>query len=64
MLTWFILWYLSGICSFIYWWTKTEDLTFGYALASLYIGLAGPLAFLIGMLLHGKEIILIKKRKK
>lgn len=57
-------WYLSGVGSFIWWWTK--DYNFGptEAFMSIFIGLVGPIAFFLGWVIHGDKptTVLIKRR--
>ena len=60
-----ITWYVCGVLSFVYWWTKdfnfkTDDLYF-----SLLIGFIGPIGFPIGWAIHRDkkdDKVLIKKR--
>lgn len=61
------LWCLIGNLCYIYWWTKDNNFRVEDIKYSLGIGLTGPIAFLIGWLIHGEELldkrkILIKKR--
>lgn len=61
------LWWIVGAGSFIYWWTKYLDFTVGEELVVAVIaGVFGPLAFLIGWMVHGDkpEITIFKQRKK
>lgn len=44
----FTLWYLSGVTSFVYWYTTEFDLTLQAAMVGLAIGTIGPLAFPVG----------------
>lgn len=56
-------WWIVGMSSFIYWWTKDYDLDINAAGGALIIGVAGPIAFFIGWLVHGDtDKVLIKKR--
>ena len=61
-----VLWWVIGSASFIYWWTSELDLTIGAGMGSVGVGFLGPIAFLVGWLIHGKSsspIVLIKARK-
>lgn len=59
------LWYLSGIASFIYWWTKDSDFTADKIPLVLFVGIVGPLAFLLGWAIHGElGMTIIKRRSK
>jgi hypothetical protein len=67
----FSLWYLIGLYSFYYWWTKDGDITADPEIITLWliVGLAGVIAWFIGMSIHkdpqSKEpIVLFKKRKQ
>ena len=61
-----LLWYLSGVASFIYWWTKDFDFELRYIPVAMLSGLIGPLAFVLGAFFHGDGVwpskIIIKKR--
>lgn len=59
-----VLWYISGVASFIYWWTKSHDLTATDMVFALFVGLIGPIAFIMGAQIHGNGFVLIKKQKK
>lgn len=60
-----LLWFLSGILSFIFWWTQDFDFTLKEVPISLIVGLAGPTSFLLGFTLHSKSTkILIERRKQ
>jgi hypothetical protein len=37
-------WYVSGVASFIFWWTRDYDLALGDAVFGLFVGAAGPFA--------------------
>ena len=61
-----MVYYVSGISGFIYWWTTDYDLDLIKFLFSFYLGLAGPFTWLAGWCIHGKPIsktIIIKKKK-
>jgi hypothetical protein len=59
-----ILWWLIGMAGFIFWWTKDDDLDSNTLLFSFFVGLSGPLTWLIGFFIHGStsKIIIIKRR--
>lgn len=46
-------WWLIGIAGFIYWWRRDWRLTFNIVIASLFIGVLGPFAWLWGYLTTG-----------
>ena len=58
------IYFLSGFCSFVYWWTKDYDFTTADILLALFMSLFGPLIFIVGWTIHGKAFdkILIKKK--
>lgn len=65
----FTVWYLIGILSFYYWFTKDCDILLNFEHISLWIaiGLFGVIAWFIGRSIHSdKEVkyrTLFKKRK-
>jgi hypothetical protein len=59
----FILWWLSGSASFIWWWTKDYDFTQGEIIICFFSGFLGPLSFFAGWGLHGGKSTIIKRRK-
>ena len=61
-----VLWWVIGSASFVYWWTSEFDLTRSAGMGSVVVGLTGPIAFLIGWVIHGKSsesVVLMKARK-
>jgi len=67
----FIIWYLAGVASFIYWWTTDMDFEKGDIPLALVAGFIGPIAFLAGYSIHGRapfqdieSKVLIEKRKE
>jgi hypothetical protein len=60
----FLLWYLMGVGSFVYWWTSEYDLTIDQTPMMLMAGFGGPISFLMGWSIHGKDSdkVLFKKR--
>ena len=66
-----VAWVLSGLGSFVYWWTTEHDLTLSGLMGFLLFGvLVGPLAYIIGWVVHGdtsdnkrEPFVVIKKRK-
>lgn len=61
------LWYIAGITGFIYWYTTEFNLKEDDIPMMLMLGFIGPVAWIIGYLLHGRpnkgSSIVIKKRK-
>lgn len=61
------LWWLTGVCSLVYWWTTEFDFTLSEIFLAAFIGVIGPAAFVVGWTLHtpinGKSKVLIKQRK-
>lgn len=59
----FIIWYVLGVISFIYWWTTEFDLCKKALGVGLFAGIIGPFAFILGWSIHGKtNKVLMKKR--
>jgi hypothetical protein len=65
MIVLIFLWWLSGVSSFIYWFSQDhdvymDDLVFG-SIAGIVLG---PAAFFFGWLIHGKKkpFVVFKKR--
>jgi len=60
-----ICWYLFGGASFVYWWTKDDDFTVFLILIMLFIGVVGPIAFIIGYCIHNihNDKVLIRCRR-
>jgi len=61
-----IIWLLSGVASFVYWWTLRNDLTadLNIVVTALLAGLLGPLAYIIGLVVYAPTTnrIIIKRR--
>lgn len=60
------IWWLLGFASFVFWWTTTCDLDIPSAIYGCIIGVVGPIAFILGFIIHGnkKPFIFIKSRGK
>lgn len=61
------LWWFSGFASFVYWWRHSYDLTTTDFTLAVGAGLIGPIAFVVGALIHGNNtptIILPKRTPK
>ena len=64
------VWLAAGYVGFVFWWTKDDDLTLFYAVLGLVvISWLGPLAWLLGYVLHGdydvgEPYVVIKRRKR
>ena len=60
-----MLWSFLGIVSFIYWWTKSHDLTSKEIPLIGAYAMFGPITWLIGWLIHYEDTnkCFIKKRK-
>ncbi len=52
-----VIWYIIGIISFIYWWTKDFDLTMNEFLPMLGLGVGGPTIWIIGWAIHGDNLL-------
>jgi TctA family transporter len=65
MITYLVAWYLTGVVSFIYWWTTKYNLEVRDLVMTLMMGVFGPIVFIIGFSTDEtlKEKVLIKKRK-
>lgn len=59
-----IIWLVLGMSGFIFWYGKENDITTVDLVVALSISTVGPLAWLIGFIIHGKGIVIIKKRNK
>lgn len=61
------LWWLTGFCSFVYWWTKEQDLHKAEVLLAIYVAVLGPIAFVIGWFIstptEASGNVWIKRRK-
>lgn len=64
-MTWLVIviWYLIGVGSFVFWWTRDEDLTTNDVGMALLAGLIGPFAFVVGWTIHGNRRVIIRKRR-
>jgi len=51
----FIVWYLVGMGGFYYWWTTEYKLDTKSTFLMFYAALVGPLTFIIGWYIHGRE---------
>jgi hypothetical protein len=51
----FIAWYLIGIASFLFWWSREFAITTTDLSVSLAIGLTGPIAWILGYSLHHRR---------
>ena len=62
---WILLWLVVGASGFIFWWTRDFDLTTNEIVLVVLTGLCGPIAWIIGLGMHGFRTprILIKRRK-
>lgn len=62
-----LAWYASGVYSFIYWWTAEFDFTIEHLPFAVVIGGLGPIAWLLGRNIHGKEnhrpTVIIKRKR-
>jgi len=58
-----VIWYLIGVCSFIFWWTTEHDLRVGDFLLALLVGTFGPVAFIMGYIIHGKPVTILRRRE-
>lgn len=62
------LWWVSGVCSFTYWWIKEQDFEKSTALLAAYVAILGPIAFVIGWFIStpvkGSSNVWIKRRNK
>lgn len=58
-----LAWYVSGVCGFLYWWTKDYDFTDEHVLTAIVAGILGPLSLLFGLIIHGKKDRVIFKRR-
>ncbi len=60
-----IAWWLSGFLSFVYWYHNDYDVTTAEIPLACVVGLLGPTAFVVGLIVHGKgEGKIIFRRRK
>lgn len=57
-----LIWYIIGLFSFIYWWTRDYNFTTKELPTCLFASILGPITFLVGAGIHGK-IVIFRKRK-
>lgn len=62
------LWWVSGVASFCFWWTREFDLIVSNLWTAAFVGLMGPIAFILGWLISGRPsnrppFVLIRSRK-
>ena len=63
-----LIWYISGVASFVYWWTNQNDFMTRHIPLCLSVGLFGPIAFPVGYIIHGDDLpqfndVLIERRE-
>ena len=58
------IWYIIGVAGFIYWWTTDQDLTTSTIPIALLVGITGPMSWVFGWLIHGRNPprVLLKAR--
>lgn len=49
-------WWAVGFASFIYWWTKDDDLEWRHVPLAVLAGSMGPMAFAAGWSIHGEGV--------
>lgn len=64
-----IAWWVSGVASFVYWWTADCDFEMNLIPLAALLGCAGPLTFVVGWGIHGKHTsgwsrVLVRRRKQ
>lgn len=59
-----VMWYLSGMASFVYWHTRDFDFKYDDLLVTFFVGITGPIAFLLGLVIFGNydNKIIMKRR--
>lgn len=52
-----ILWWLSGVAGFVFWWTKEYPLTLKASeiLLCVFVGIIGPFSWILGAAIHGGD---------
>lgn len=58
-----ILWYISGMSSFVFWWTSEYDLTSNEVPLIFFNGFIGPISWILGYILHNKGTKILFKRR-
>jgi hypothetical protein len=48
----FIAWYLMGIASFLFWWSREFNIITNDLFMSLIVGVLGPTAWMLGYIMH------------
>ena len=46
-------WYISGVAGVIFWWTKDFDFDTDDRAAAAFLGLFGPITWVLGIFVHG-----------
>jgi hypothetical protein len=59
MIVWLVVlaWFALGAGGFVFWWTRDWDLTVAEVPLMLLVGFAGPIAWVIGWILHGDTLV-------
>lgn len=52
-LLYLLLWWLTGVAGFIFWWTKEHDLRAPDLALSFFAGLIGIFSWFVGWCIHG-----------
>ena len=58
----FVIWYLIGFYSYVYWWTQRYDFTTRELPFAFFISLFGPITFVTGWSIFGTRTLLLKQR--
>lgn len=59
-----IAWLITGYKSFVYWWTKDHDYTTDDIPIAIVASFIGPIAYFMGMAIHGEFKIIEPKTIK
>jgi hypothetical protein len=51
----FIAWYLIGVSSFLFWWTREMPLSACDPATFFIVGFTGPIAWIMGWSIHSKN---------
>lgn len=59
-----LVWWIVGVASFVYWWTKNYDFRAEDSVIAILVGFFGPVAFIVGWAMDGNSKKIIIKRRE
>lgn len=57
-----LVWFLVGLCSHVYWWTKDHPLHWASIPLLVIASFVGPASWVIGWMLHNDDVRVIEDR--